>query len=182
MPDIELTDVQRESMQRLIHVCDFVGMSFYRPVNNNPTTADFIRGIDHYMGEFEEFGLSVPTTKPMQFSEVGIGGGEVEDGAMPDLAKAVAAPWEGTTNPRNNPWRDPSLQSLRRQYHRSLLQFMDEQPARWPVSAAFFWSMGSWDPQSSRPSEFTDPEIKAAAIRHNQSVLADTPKVPADLP
>ena len=100
----------------------------------NPTTADFVRGIDHYMGEFEEFGLSVPTTKPMQFSEVGIGGGEVDDGAPPDLAKAAASPWEGTTNPRSNPWREASLQALRRQYHRSLIKFMHEQPARWPVS------------------------------------------------
>lgn len=181
-PDIELTSEQRRSMQKLIDTCDFVGMSFYRPVDVNPTRADFVRGIEHYMGEFQEFGLIVPTTKPMQFSEVGIGGSDTDDGAAPNLAKAAAAPWEGTANPQNNPWRDPSLQALRRQYHRSLLEFMDAQPARWPVTAAFFWSLGSWDPLGQQNAEFADPEIVAAVIRHNQSIRSDEPKRSAASP
>ena len=61
-------------MQSLIDDCDFVGMSFYAPVSVRPTPDDFVRGIERYMNEFKEYGLSVPTTKPMQFSEVGIGG------------------------------------------------------------------------------------------------------------
>ena len=61
-------------MQALIDDCDFIGMSFYAPVTVSPTPDDFVRGIDRFMGEFKQYGLSVPTTKPMQFSEVGIGG------------------------------------------------------------------------------------------------------------
>jgi hypothetical protein len=62
------------------------------------------------------------------------------------------------------------MQQLRRQYHRALLQFLEEQPARWAVSAAFFWSTGSWDPQGIRHSDFRDPEIAAAIQRHNEQL------------
>src|SRR5262245_9360776 len=147
-------------------------MSFYRPVRANPTIADFVRGIDHYMGEFAQFGLTVPSTKPMQFSEVGIGGGHVTNKMKGEPAKAAAAPWEGSGNPRENPWRDPAMQSLRRQFHRELLKFLESQPARWEVNAAFFWSMGSWDPIAAQNSEWADPEIKAAVERHNRAVLS----------
>ena len=62
------------------------------------------------------------------------------------------------------------MQQLRRQYHSALLQFLDEQPARWRVSAAFFWSTGSWDPQGIRHPVFADPEISREIRAHNQKV------------
>jgi hypothetical protein len=173
VPDIKLNDDERKSLQAVIDASDFVGMSFYRPVRVNPTTVDFVRGIDDYMGEFEEFGLNVPTSKPLQFSEVGIGGGHDEDDVAPDPAKAAATPWGGSGNPSDNPWRDPAVQALRRQYHRELLKFLKTQPARWQVSAAFFWSMGSWDPLGLRNPEFEDPQITTAVERHNRGVLSD---------
>ena len=157
-------------MQALIDDCDFVGMSFYAPVTVSPTPDDFVRGIDRFMGEFKQYGLSVPTTKPMQFSEVGIGGRRLRSGEEPDPTKAVETPWEGTAFPRNNPWRDESMRSLRRQYHAALLQFLAQQPARWHVSAVFVWSMGSWDPIGLRQPEFADPEIIAAIEKHNRAV------------
>jgi hypothetical protein len=164
--NIELSNQQRQEMQLLIDECAFVGMSFYRPVSISPTVDDFVRGIEHYMGEFHEFGLTVPTTTPMQFSEVGIGGGRRVDGKA-DMARAVAAPWEGTANPAHNPWQGMEMTSLRRQYHAALLEFLAKQPARWRVSAAFFWSMGSWDPQGMQSQEFADPAITAAIKHHN---------------
>ena len=51
------------------------------------------------------------------------------------------------------------------------------QPARWKVSGAFFWSMGSWDPQGVGHAEFGDQEIVKAIERHNQSTASvNTPQ------
>jgi hypothetical protein len=165
--DIQLSDKGRNEMQELINECDFVGMSFYRPVRVKPTADDFSRGIDDFMSEFRKHGLTVPRTKELQFSEVGIGGGHNEEPTS-DPAKAVQTPWEGTSNPRENPWRDEAMQQLRREYHQALLDFLSGQPARWNVSAAFFWSMGSWDPQGLHRASFADPQIADAIARHNR--------------
>jgi hypothetical protein len=166
--DIQLTEEGRREMQALIDECDFVGMSFYRPVSLPPTVADFVSGIDAFMSEFARHGLSIPAHMPLHFSEVGIGGGEVRRGSEPDPMKAVAAPWEGSGFARRNPWRTDKMTQLRRQYHQALLDFLGEQPARWNVTAAFFWSMGSWDPQGMQGSAFADPQIVDAILRHNR--------------
>lgn len=168
--DIELADASRAALQSLINDCDFVGMSFYRPVSVSPTADDFVRGIDHFMGEFQKHGINVPTTKPMHFSEVGIGGGHEDESAVDDPALAVQSPWAGSGWPGVNPWKSPAMQELRRQYHRALLEFLAEQPARWRVSAAFFWSTGSWDPQGMRHPEFADPEIVREIDAHNWQI------------
>ena len=168
--DIALSDDKRQQMQALIDDCDFVGMSFYAPVTVSPTPDDFVRGINKFMGEFKQHGLNVPTNKALQFSEVGIGGGRLRRGEMPNPSKAVAAPWEGTASPQNNPWRDESMQALRRQYHNELLKFLSDQPAPWRVSAAFLWSMGSWDPINEQQPEFAEAEIVAAVEKHNRAV------------
>jgi hypothetical protein len=164
--DIRLSEDTRRHMQQLIDACDFIGMSFYRPVSTSPTPNDFVRGIDHFMREVESHGLMVPTDKPLHFSEVGLGGGSGGKTSEPD--QAVQVPWEGTTDPRRNPWRHESMRLLRQQYHQALLQFLSEQPARWHVTAAFFWSLGSWDPQGMRDLAFADPQIIAAIERHNR--------------
>lgn len=168
--DIELTDASRSELQRLIDECDFVGMSFYRPVSASPTVDDFVRGIDHFMGEFQKHGLNVSRTKPLHFSEVGIGGGHDDDNAVEEPALAVQSPWAGSGWPRANPWERPAMRELRRQYHRALLEFLAEQPAHWRVSAAFFWSTGSWDPQGMQEPAFADPEIIRAIEAHNRRI------------
>jgi hypothetical protein len=168
--NINLTEESRRQMQLLINESDFVGMSFYRPVNVPPAVDDFVRGIDHFMSEFAQHGLQVPTKMPLHFSEVGIGGGHDESAAADDPMKAAATPWAGSGDPRINPWRSESMQNLRRQYHRALLDFLATQPAEWNVSAAFFWSTGSWDPQGLRHPVFADPEIIEAIQQHNRAV------------
>jgi hypothetical protein len=170
--NLKLSEEGRAQMQSLIDECDFIGMSFYRPVRLPPSVDDFVRGIDHFMGEFQSHGLSVPNTTPMHFSEVGIGGGH-NQAPTADSALAVQTPWAGTANPRDNPWRHPPMQHLRRQYHAALLEFLATQPARWHVSAAFLWSMGSWDPQNIQHRDFADAEIIDAIGRHN--AFAETP-------
>ncbi|HVT29635.1 MAG TPA: cellulase family glycosylhydrolase [Lacipirellulaceae bacterium] len=171
-PDFRLSKQKQQHMQCLIDDCDFVGMSCYAPISAQPTADDFVHGIDRFMGEFQQYGLRVPTTKPMQFSEVGLGGGHVRYGEEPDPLKATQSPWEGSGNPHNNPWRTEPMQKLRRQYHKALLEFLTTQPARWRVSAAFFWSMGSWDPIGQSQPEFADAEIIAAIEKHNAAVKA----------
>jgi hypothetical protein len=166
--DIQLNDDQRAQLQSLVNECDFVGMSFYRPVSVPPRVADFVRGIDHFMEEFRDHGLSVPMGTPLHFSEVGIGGGHDDDDVASDPAKAVMSPWAGSGDPRVNPWRSPEMRQLRRQYHDALLEFLTQQPARWRVSAAFFWSTGSWDPQGIRHAVFRDPAIAGEIDRHNR--------------
>jgi hypothetical protein len=153
----------------LVSESDFVGMSFYRPVQVDTTTADFVRGVEHFMDELRRHGLYVPTTKPIHFSEVGIGGGHDELDAAADPASAVETPWSGSGDPRVNPWQPGPMQLLRRRYHRALLDFLAEQPARWQVSAAFLWSTGSWDPQGTRHPEFADPQIAAEIEHHNRA-------------
>jgi hypothetical protein len=169
-PDIELNDEGRARMQALVDECDFVGMSFYRPVTVWPRTGDFVRGVDHFMEEFRDYGLSVPPTMPLHFSEVGIGGGHDEEDVAADPASAVEMPWAGSGDSRVNPWKDSAMQELRRQYHRALLKFLERQPARWRVSAAFFWSTGSWDPQGIRHPQFADPEIQREIEAHNKRI------------
>jgi hypothetical protein len=170
--DLRFSDEQREQMQALINDCDFVAMSFYAPVTVSPTPDDFVRGIERFMGEFKQLGLTVPTTKPLQFSEVGIGGRRWRNGTESNPTEAVATPWEGTAIPQLNPWRDASMRELRRQYHSALLRFLERQSAPWHVDAVFVWSMGSWDPIGLKQPEFADPEIIANIERHNRSVAA----------
>jgi hypothetical protein len=170
--EIKLSNAGRRQMQSLLDECDFIGMSFYRPVSLHPSPDDFVRGIEHFMSEFAMHGLNVPITKPLHFSEVGIGGGFHDNDVAPSPAKAVESPWAGSGNPRVNPWATEAMRELRREYHRALLEFLATQPAKWNVSAAFFWSTGSWDPQGMRHQLFADAEIVAAVNQHNQSVAA----------
>jgi hypothetical protein len=171
--DISLSDTERSELQALINECDFMGMSFYRPVSVRPTVDDFVRGINHFMSEFDANGLAVPTSKPLHFSEVGIGGGHDDDDVAADPSKAVETPWSGSGDASTNPWNTPAMRQLRREYHAALLDFLREQPARWHVSAAFFWSTGSWDPQGLRQAAFADTAIKGAIGVHNRSTGED---------
>jgi hypothetical protein len=171
---IELDRDSRRAMQALVDECDFVAMSFYRPVGIRPTAADFVRGIDHFMSEFNAHGLSISTDKPIHFSEVGIGGGHNDNADAHDPARAVESPWAGSGDPQTNPWQTPAMRKLRREYHDALLNFLATQPAKWRVSAAFLWSTGSWDPQGMRHPSFADERIIDAIQRHNDAVGRST--------
>jgi hypothetical protein len=100
---------------------------------------------------------------------VGIGGGHNDDDVASTPNEAVESPWAGSGNPSVNPWSRDEMRDLRRKYHGALLEFLATQPARRNVSAAFFWSMGSWDPQGMRHPKFADPAIMAAIDQHNRA-------------
>lgn len=170
--EVRFTDEQRKEMQALIDECDFVGMSAYIQASNPPEVDDFVRGINRFMKQFAALGLKVPASKPMQFTEMGIGGRQARPGQV-DLEQMLQAPWEGTAVAGINPWVDESKRDLRRQYHQALIKFLTTQPADWQVTAAFFWSMGSWDPWGHGGAEFGDPEIQAAIEDHNRAIRAN---------
>ncbi len=170
--DVQFTEEQRKEMQALIDECDFVGMSAYIQASNPPTVDDIARGINRFMKQFAALGLNVPTSKPMQFTEMGIGGREARAGGA-DLDQMLQAPWEGTAVVGKNPWVDESKRDLRRQYHQALIEFLTTQPADWKVTAAFFWSMGSWDPWGHGDPAFGDSEIQKAIKDHNRAAPAN---------
>ena len=67
------------------------------------------------------------------------------------------------------------MRSFRRAYYRALLEFLDHQPARWPVEVAFLWSEGSWDPQGISRAGFEDEEICQLIADHNAAMRARSP-------
>src|SRR5262249_32805614 len=109
--EIRLTEEQRKQMQSLIDECDFVGMSAYIQASNPPTVDDIVQGIDRVMKQFSALGLSVPKSKPMQFTEMGVGGREKRPRDA-DLEQMLQAPWEGTSIVAKNPWVDESKRDL----------------------------------------------------------------------
>ncbi len=170
--EVHLSEEQRKQMQSLIDECDFVGVSAYFVVSATPSVDDFLRGIDKFMNELATHGLTVPKDKPIEFSEVGIGGQQTRRGVV-DLEKAIQAPWEGTAEVRNNPWVIDSMRDLRRQYHAQLIELLATQPAPWRISSAYFWSMGSWDPWGHGEPAFADAEIEKAIESHNRAVSGE---------
>ncbi len=56
---------------------------------------------------------------------------------------------------------------LRRAYHKALLEFLSEPSEINPVTAAYLWSEGSWDPMGILSSMFVDPEIQKLVREHN---------------
>jgi hypothetical protein len=63
------------------------------------------------------------------------------------------------------------MQQLRREFHSALLEFLEQQPAKWPVTGAYLWSMGSWDPLGHGEPKFADPQIMEQIEKHNRAVL-----------
>lgn len=167
--DIVLTAEKRLVLQNLIEDCDFIGISAYFPMSVPPTKDDFVRGIDGFMSELNQFGLTVSSETPLQFTEVGIGGRSPLHGEI-DVKSAAAKPWEGAGLPQHSPWKDPAMKALRVQYHQNLFDFLTVQPSRYRVTSAFLWSSGSWDPWGRGFPEFADPTIAVAIERHNRGL------------
>ena len=150
--DIELTDVQRQSdaaLDRRVRLCRHVVLSAGKRQSDDRTTLSAASTTS--WASSRSIGLNVPTTKPMQFSEVGIGGGRVRRTQNPNR-ESGRRPLGGHRQPAHNPWRQPSMQSLRRSTT-ALTPIYERAAGTVAVSAAFFWSMGSWDPIGVRDPE-----------------------------
>lgn len=164
------TPEDRQQVRTLIGRSDFVGMSHYRRFDLPPEPADFRKSVQVFLQEMQQHGANVPRTMPVHFSEVGIGGGKGGGKLAATPAEAAKMPWEGSDNPRANPWRSETMRKFRVDFHRALLGFLACQPEQNPVTEAFLWSEGSWDPMDMVDTGFADEEIIALIRKHNDKV------------
>ncbi|HEY6563521.1 MAG TPA: hypothetical protein VIY86_03445, partial [Pirellulaceae bacterium] len=166
--DHVLNASQRHDLQELLERLQFLGFSDYRQVQVPPRIADFEEHVEYFLSEWKALGLEVPPAMPLHFSEVGIGG-YAATGHTEDPAAAVKTPYAGGGSHRGSPWVTPEMRTLRLEYHTALLAFLKQQSAIHPVTAAFLWSTGSWDPQGIREPGAADSEITQRIRTHNAS-------------
>ncbi|HEX4924035.1 MAG TPA: hypothetical protein VFV50_08110 [Bdellovibrionales bacterium] len=164
--NIKLTPETKAELQDLIDKNDFVGISAYAGVNNPPKSTDFNGSVESLAHHLRVAGIKLPLKKELHFSEIGLGGGpNGNDGMTPATQawQAACCPWAGIRaayTPERDPWQKPQLRKLRVAFHRALLTFLKTQPARWPVTSAYLWNAGSWDPQGLYgEGHYADPEI-----------------------
>lgn len=158
---------QQASVQQLVEMSDFLGMSNYRwfelPIEPN----DFSVAVQEFIIELRGNGVTIPVGTPLHFSEVGIGGGS-EKGLASTPLEASKTPWEGSDDPKNNPWNSDEMRRLRLDFHSALVEFLAKPSTDNPVTQAFLWSEGSWDPMDIVDRGFSDPEIIRNIQQHNE--------------
>lgn len=166
---VEQSDRQRYQLQQLIDVCDFLGLSNYSPFELPIEPNDFATAKQNFLSELADKGIRVPEAMPLHFSEVSIGGG-TEQGLAKSPAEAAHTPWEGSDNPRKNPWASQRMRQFRLDYFAALLDYLANPPETNPITDAYLWSEGSWDPLDTTSQGFADPEIIRMIQQHNRAV------------
>jgi len=161
------TPTQSEAAQQLVERSDFIGMSNYCWFDLPIEPSDFAGAVEAFLADMRSNGVSIPGKMPVHFSEVGIGGGK-ENGLAKTPLEASRAPWEGSDNRRKNPWASPEMQRFRGEFHAALLEFLAKPTAKNPVTEAFLWSEGSWDPQGIIDQGFADEQIIKRIQEHNE--------------
>lgn len=171
----------KDATADLIANCDFVGISCYSPVSDEPVAKDFASATRRFVAKLADaIGVMPSPHTRLIYSEVGIGGGYPGLGwggsdddswatkdDYPVPSAVAAAPHEGRGNPRFDPWEAGELIWLRRQFHKALCDYLsgDQEPT---IERAFLWSEGPWDPQGVADRRFRDDEIAAVIDAHNQ--------------
>lgn len=170
--DLDTSKVDHSAIAALVMACDFVGFSCYAPVSVPPTAKDFAAAVASFRSQlFELTGVPVPI-KRLVLSETGIGGGLAPPGPdgplLPTVEEIAAKPYEGRGNTRRDPWSDPAIAELRRQYHAALCDYLTgTEESSPPVEKAFIWSEGPWDPQGISGERFRDEPIAKLIDDHN---------------
>ncbi len=166
--EYQTTAELRSSLRQLMLALDFVGFSNYGPIPVPPRPEAFANHVNRFLKELASLGVTLSDRMPLHFSEIGLGG-YGEQGLTHEAAEAARVPYLGAGPHQPNPWQDPEMSAFRREYHRALLSFLDHPTPQHPVTAAFLWSVGSWDPQGIREPGRGDPEIQEAIRKHNRS-------------
>lgn len=165
------TAAERAGFAALVEGCDFVGFSCYAPVSVPPTPDDFARATARFLDELHKLAGRPVRPQRLVMSEVGLGGGVPQPGGegvvYPAPKEVAASPWEGRGRPRFDPWKDPALRQLRRDFHTALLGYLSTPKPR--VEKAFLWTEGPWDPQGVDTERFVDEEITQAIAEHNRA-------------
>ena len=165
---------QQSAMQQLIAEADFVGISCYCKTGAIPDAADFQRCVESYCREYADLGCPIPESKPLRFTELGLGGGGFDKDwklvvPSPTPESMGKAAFFGTDELEKNPWLDEERSAYRRLFYKAALDFLKTQPAKWQVENAYLWSYGSFDVHGLKKPEFGDVSIAADIARHNQN-------------
>lgn len=168
--DASLSSQQRKATNELLSKVDFIGFSNYSWFDLPVDQSDFQTTTELFVANMQAAGVVIPTSLPLHFTEIGIGGC-IGEGEKTDSPSAAAkTPWYGTSRIANSPWNSPAMKKLRVDYYQGLLSFLKNQPASHIVNRAYIWSEGSWDPMGIREREFYDAEINDMILKHNSEV------------
>lgn len=142
-----------QNIQSLVNHMDFIGVSAYRPIytkENQIADQPFKNTVLEFIEQFKDLGITIPLSKKIVFSEVGIGGGSLlNDGFTfaSDIYEMAQAPHSGIFQYQANPWARKDFFQFRRAYYKKLDQFLSYQFFKFfnPVIDAYIWNADSWD-------------------------------------
>ncbi len=145
----------KQEVQKLLEMIDFFGFSAYQPFDHQFIFSHFKRTSKNFLNMLKKLEVKLPSSTPLHFREVGIGGGnELNDGSSHAITPKEAAthPYAGA----KNPWKSQKMRDFRIRFHKELIRYLKRQmnfPN--PVTEAYLWNTGSWDPLNLYP--FTEP-------------------------
>lgn len=168
----EVDHARQQAAQELVDQLDFVGISNYRPIRLPIDARHFEQAKLDFLTDMRKSGVTLPKNMPLHFSEVGIGGG-TEDGLAENPSEAATTPWHGSDNSKRNPWASAEMRQFRVDYHQALLSFLAKHSQTNPVTDAYLWSEGSWDPLDTTDQGFKDERIIKMIREHNRSVRSE---------
>lgn len=140
-------------LRRLFKSVDFVGFSFYHPVETK-IEKHFEFGKKKFLWELKRKGIELNKSTPLHFSEIGLGGGTVKnDGKLrgSNPRKIKRAPYAGlysSYDPLTSPWEIHENNEFRFSFYKSLNRFIKNEKSdeiNNPVTDAFIWNADSWD-------------------------------------
>lgn len=192
------------SIRALFQQSDVIGISHYAPVGSSaPQPFRFDVAADTTAYELKFWGIDLRQLvtggrRDFLLSEVGLGGAQ-GDGKTParNAAEAAALPLSGiwaVYNRAQDPWQRQDMRQYRRQWSKALLEYLGTPSVRrWPVDAAFLWSVGSWDLagvhpiSTSREGTFADGHVMQSmrllssklGRRRRRSMLSERPAAAA---
>jgi hypothetical protein len=167
----------------LFSAVDFVGISAYRGLSPRPRPGEFDTLIDEFYEELGRKGVKLSTTKEIVFSEVGIGGGTIENDGVSisrNYSEALSVPYSGIYSGRYriefDPWQKDFNRKARRDYYSTLVAYLSGKK-RYNLTRAYLWSVGSWDFQGvydgaeNYSDSFILEKVKAHNLRFEQQPI-----------
>lgn len=151
------------ALQSLIDRVDFVGISAYHAVALPLQASSFAANIASLAGELALHSITLPLTKEIHFSEIGLGGGGApHDGHTPakTVEECARSPWSGVRGAYSeeiDPWANAELRQFRFDFYKNLLEFLNAPNAR--VTEANIWNVNSWDVQGLYSNNYFDSDI-----------------------
>jgi hypothetical protein len=188
-PDINTAALQSLFASQL----DFVGISAYAPVSGpGLRLQEFENSAFEFGNDMASYGVDIAGLVnsgqlELQYSEFGIGGGNSYSGLTMARSPSEVAlrPFfgvYGVYQASEDPWRVPANKAFLREYYTKALQWLaDPSNKTYKVSAAFIWSMNSWDvlgiyPEStSAQGTYEDPAIVDMVVQHNLRMRGQVP-------